>query len=1664
MSPNVCVRKIIVGTEVVDGHLDTCATHCFVSTSRSKLLSKQGYLPIKIKPFPIGQGEPLPDATQAHLAPLWFISQEGQLTGFGTVLYLVSNTGADILIANNILDFLGILRYRPPIGYEESLITEARKLFIPREKRIDPWFINPETLDHMIHKGQCLITETGSRTSVDGKFLLPIAVDQLKDGQWNKSVDGFVPDLQEQCSELSVNICRRCGKHRERCTCNAKHVHFKLDSNDVEPPAATVPEPEGPDPDPQPHPYPLTPNGPVAGLSKGFERHCQVASKQKELGKEDKSSIKPSERKAPVQKQEDRRELRQKKIQEAIDLKVGKEPPLKQEIMDALDLLKRIAETSAEQICSKEEIEELQQQLKKGRPQWAQCLTAAHIQATQEVQWAKDQIEELMDGRFKETVFGKTLATPCSFQPFPIKVKEGTTPERAVQPRRFKDPSITKLIDDWVEGLLKDSLIEESQTPVAAPVTVVLKKGREPRVCIDYRERNARTDTPIYPMPDVHDFLDGAAGFNYYCSFDCSKMFNQFEIVKEHRYLAAFMTQRGTYEPTRIMFGVTGGPQHAVRSARPALKTHPKTNGTLFTKWAIAQNEKGENPPYEIDPRSGIVPGSCLDIFIDDCRIPQNKLPGIVELCRLFFEWCEEFHLVLSRKKAKLCLTHLPFLGFVVSAQGKHLDPTRISSLLEVPTPTSREGLHALLCSFNFVRMFITDFSIIAAPLYAATKGIIWKGPGSGRSKGTREVDPAFVWTDVLDRALRQLQGALLGAPILSCPDYTQPIFLSVDACLKGEGWVLWQIVTGKNGSKIPVAIHYGSTKYDESESTWEVTRQEAHAIQSALKDVYDYIFSCHFYLLTDHRNLTFLSNSINRAVIRIRHFMQQFNMTVVHVPGAWNNPADGISRLDPEALSANANLDLITATTVHTSNEFATTHRGTQPGDPDFTEGDRIVEISVNQASAFFTLGSRPQIGCQWDHCLLCQPNLQEETQEPEGRCFFSQGLEAPELIEDSDSECSEESFPDWENEWDLVEHVQLQCQESKILLTRAQARKEAEEWNRKCQAEARLVPPAQSEESDWLPNMADARACKTLTVSREWETQEPLRRPMSTRAQAEVSRQLAELVEEGLIQPNYTCSEGPSQRPRSRSPIDSSPVENPGAVSKQDEELKEKGCKPPPKFTHRDEPTLHAPHPTTNEARVAKEICDQETQTTPADFRATQIRSPLEADFKSIHNDEEGHHGIDHSYRKLMVHCGSKWAEERETATKVRNDLKTFIKNCPTCQKVRGLQDKVKSKHSFISSRPFTEVSYDFVVFEKPDRNGNRYLIVAVDNFTKLVEMKAVPDRGAEGVAQFLLELKSRYGPINRLRSDREKAFTSSVISKLNELTGTSTLPCVAYHPQANSICERQNQIIMNHLRALVYGAKLGTDSMFAWSDLIPFVYSIVNTTPKLPLAISPLSLVYGIFANYDRPLLDPRPTGVLSNPVDYVEGLKEWQNRLLELAEGIQSKYFEKLTSKKHECRAFQEGDFVLQLKKTTGARGKLITRWIGPRLVLSRRDNDATHPVLDLYDLVTSKKLEASIDDCRLFHTGWFTEPTMLQDLNRLAALDKEEYEVELILEHKPTGPRRNPRTKPSDYWFKVKWAGFSDEENSWEPYSELKDLLPLEEYLSKYPELNFLNTH
>ena len=470
--------------------------------------------------------------------------------------------------------------------------------------------------------------------------------------------------------------------------------------------------------------------------------------------------------------------------------------------------------------------------------------------------------------------------------------------------------------------------------------------------------------------------------------------------------------------------------------------------------------------------------------------------------------------------------------------------------------------------------------------------------------------------------------------------------------------------------------------------------------------------------------------------------------------------------------------------------------------------------------------------------------------------------------------------------------------------------------------------------------------------------------------------------------------------------------------------------------------------------------EISTVQTQTSPADFRMAKITFPLIDDFKAIHNSQSGHHGLDFSYRKLLKRCGSKWANERGAATKVKEQLKQFIDGCPTCQKLRGLREKIKCKQSFIISRPFLEISYDFIIFKRPDKNGNRYLLVAIDNFMKLVEMKPVQHRDAETVAQFLLEIAARYGHCVRLRSDREGAFMGQIVARLNENRGTETTPCVPYRPEANSICERQNAIVMFHLTALVLECNLGPTNKVGWSDLLPQVFSIINNTPKNPLGIAPLSMVYGVFANYDRPLLNPaaaNPEGEKSNPVDYVDSLMEWQNKLLELTEDIQSRHFQKMEKRfnsKSRSREFNVGDFVLQQKDATPISGKPSCRWIGPFLVMEMRNNDPSHPVLDLMNLTDMRVKEAAADDCRLFNTSWFDEETMIPELTKIAAADLDEYVVEKIIGHRPIGETRT--TQLSKYYFLVKWKDF--DETTWEPYSGVKNLEPLDEYNEAHPGL------
>ena len=1633
-SDTMLIARVLIAGELQTAHLDSCASHCFVSTAMSQHLTAIGYPPVTSPVcFEVKQGNPLCDTDLVHFAPLSIVLESGAICTWDDCLFLVADAGAPIILCYSLLRLGGILSYEPPQGYERMLKRAA---------------------------GSATASALSS-TSRSGTQAQHFAT--MRGGTYYQAPSSTTPpigphQLPAKCLATDAEGNQRPSISRNGITGIQSGKTGTLPHNsDTEIPLAEQGKrTRASSPTP-----PNEPSNTTEFLYPNFEQNSvrsecgknsdEDGSRMNLLSREEKvaaaRALNTSSSTTPPPATKKRKGETDMLSPEN---PYGKNPPLPEEVLEAINHLKLLSNPKTAPSYTASQVEEIRRRFQEDRPRWANCLT---LDQTLDVSDKETEqfLYDLMDKpKYQNSIFSSNLSKCCDLGEYELNQFPGRDLWAPPQPCRYKNPAMAKIVDDWLDFLLVNNKARESIATHPARVTIVHKESREPRVCVDYRNRNARTEVPIFPMPDLGDFLDDNSGFKYYCSFDMAKMFNQFKLKEEHKHLAAFITPRGVYEPNVVLFGLAGGPQHAVREAGGAMAKDPLTNGIKFTEWALEQNAKGVLPPYPICPSTRVVPGSRLKPFIDDVTVPSNHVEGMKKLVEFFFEFCFKHNLILSRKKAQIMKTHLRMLGFVVSEKGKHLDPYRIVSLLEADKPRSKETLHAMLSSYTFIRMFIPNFASIAAPLYEATKGIVWKGPLSGKAQGIRQIDPQFEWTPEMTRAYEQLRNALLEAPILQKVDWNYPLFLSVDASIRGEGWVLWQLLKTADGANVAVAIKFGSKKYDESQSNWETTRQEASAIRSALTDVYDYVFGQHFYVFSDHLNLRYMHNSINRAVIRMRDFLSQFIMTVVHCPGIWNN-ADSISRLEHPTLASQAK-DLNSSTTAKLTGQSLHVSIGTCTYEDELTEGTlkevyTYQGLSLNPAELATAKTLRTQAtvctlrtqatgsAC----CLLCdvthpsQDGFPHETNWdaaqaniPARETLTNQNAESDGDIENLLSELSDH--------WAKSHNVEL-----------AILRKEASVWNTRVESDPKLgIPPLWRESDNYQlvdEDLDDLDWCGTVD-----RTTASLRTPVSARFKGlfedlgfptEATEQLP--VELKSVQPEklkITTTQSPTKKRKVtfQEPLtDNSPEVRPAVT---------------------------LPEVISNASRI-NEAIEKGTQTTPADFRIVLVRTPLVDDFKAIHNNESGHHGLDFSYRKLLKRCGSKWANERGEATKIKAQLKDYLDACPICQKVRGLRDKVKAKHSFIVSRPFLEVSYDFIVFKGEDKNGNRYLLVAIDNFLKIVEIKPVQHRDAETVARFLLEIGARYGPMARLRFDNEKAFTGLLVSKLNEVRGTEEQPCIPYHPQANSVCERQNGIIMEHLNALILGCKLGPESKLAWSDLVPFVFSLVNNTPKNPLGISPLSMLYGVFANYDQPLLptmQANDLGTTTNPVDYLEALMAWQNQLLDITEKIQSDHFTKMENRFNSAdrvRQFHVGDFVLQQKSATKISGKPGTRWVGPFLVMDRRNNDPTFPVLDLMNLTDMRIKTASIEDCRIFNTTWFDEVNLLPELTKLAAIDENEYVVEKIISHKPMV--RRGRLPLSKFLFEVKWQDF--ETTTWEPYSGLKNLEPLELYATQHPELN-----
>jgi hypothetical protein len=417
------------------------------------------------------------------------------------------------------------------------------------------------------------------------------------------------------------------------------------------------------------------------------------------------------------------------------------------------------------------------------------------------------------------------------------------------------------------------------------------------------------------------------------------------------------------------------------------------------------------------------------------------------------------------------------------------------------------------------------------------------------------------------------------------------------------------------------------------------------------------------------------------------------------------------------------------------------------------------------------------------------------------------------------------------------------------------------------------------------------------------------------------------------------------------------------------------------------------------------------------------------------AVHNDVAGHHGVEATLQKLAV-AGEQWPYMRE-------HVKRFNQECDSCQKRSYEQYDVRAPHYNIGTdRPMESLSVDLIGPLKDSINGNRYILVCIDSFTRFMWCKAIPDTRAETVADAYLDHLGLFGAPYEFKSDGGKEFANGLMKELVGLVGSNKITTFAYSHQSNGIVERSNKELCRWMEHMLHNGRQPFEN---WEKALPFAVRIHNSSPIATIRYSPAELLYGDSIVLDKNILLPRA----NRPAD--ETLSNWskdrralQDAMIAQAVKVQRAAQEKrASSPDKQFTAFRNGEHVLIAYPDSAVwkrrqPHKLAMAFKGPYKVLSHEGM-----VYTLQNLVTNQRVKKLV-----FHLRPYKYDATRVDPKDMALKDHVgEYYVEQIVSH--TGSWK----RPTGLRFVVKWVGYPIPEGD-QLWKDLRNVKQMHDYMRR----------
>ncbi|XP_027169488.1 uncharacterized protein K02A2.6-like [Coffea eugenioides] len=241
-----------------------------------------------------------------------------------------------------------------------------------------------------------------------------------------------------------------------------------------------------------------------------------------------------------------------------------------------------------------------------------------------------------------------------------------------------------------------------------------------------------------------------------------------------------------------------------------------------------------------------------------------------------------------------------------------------------------------------------------------------------------------------------------------------------------------------------------------------------------------------------------------------------------------------------------------------------------------------------------------------------------------------------------------------------------------------------------------------------------------------------------------------------------------------------------------------------------------------------------------------------------------------------------------------------------------------------------------------DPPASNGHRFILVAIEYFTKWVEAESYKHVTKKVVTDFLRKhIICHFGIPETLITDNAKNLNNDMVDGLCEKFKIRHRNSSIYRPQMNGAVEAANKNLKKVIRKMIERHR-------DWHEKLPYALMAYRTAIRTSTGATPYNLMYGMEAVLPAEVEIPSLRILMEAKLDEADWIRQRheqlslidEKRLNAICHGqCYQKRVARAYNKKVRPRIFTEGDKVLKhiLPVQEKAKGKFAPNWQGPFIV-------------------------------------------------------------------------------------------------------------------------------